>query len=138
MGLISMTTSNRASDTVVGSVDRGNFGDVPVTRLPRVNADTIARAKTVPMHHYSVPNIPSLTQINFEPFVHLLFPHTLPASSNMDLLWQLGWYFRNDSEPRPNWSGFMQNIAVGEYQSSADIQLLPIIDMNPSNKSCIL
>ena len=34
MGLISMTTSNRASDTVVGSVDRGNFGDVPVTRLP--------------------------------------------------------------------------------------------------------
>ena len=60
--------------------------------------------------------------------------HLFPTELFLELIITVS----NDQYSKPNWSGFMQNIAVGEYQSSADIQLLPIIDMNPSNKSCIL
>jgi hypothetical protein len=42
--------------------------------------------------------------------------------------------------PRPNWSGFMQDVTSGSgtHPPVADIRMLPIIDMNPGDKSCIL
>jgi len=37
----------------------------------------------------------------------------LPALTNLDLMWKVGWYFSD--EPRPIWSGFMQNIVLDEH-----------------------
>ena len=49
-----------------------------------------------------------------------------------------GWYFRGESEPRPNWCEFMQDVTSGSHLPASDIRLLPMIDMNPSDRSCIL
>ena len=38
---------------------------------------------------------------------------------------------------QPMWSGFMQNISQGVHQGKAKIVILPIIDLNPSDYSCI-
>ena len=38
---------------------------------------------------------------------------------------------------QPTWSGFMQNISQGVHQGKAKIVILPIIDLNPSDYSCI-
>ena len=40
---------------------------------------------------------------------------------------------------RPNWSGFMQLLSSSPnpFQPSADVRMLPIIDLNPNNMSCM-
>ena len=55
-------------------------------------------------------------------------------SSNVDLLWRSLWFLKPD---RPRWSGLMQFCQKGEYSGKSDIVFLPMIDLNPSDKSCI-
>ena len=42
-------------------------------------------------------------------------------------------------EPHPNWSGFLQcsTTQLPQKRSQSSIRFLPIIDLNPSNESCI-
>ena len=60
--------------------------------------------------------------------------YVLPPAVNDDLLWHIGWYFRDESEPRPNWCGFMQDVTSGSHLPASDIRLLSMIDMNPSDR----
>jgi hypothetical protein len=55
----------------------------------------------------------------------------------LDLSWHTGWYFNSDDRLRPDWSGFMQDISAGTFLAAADIRILPIIDFNPNDYSCI-
>ena len=43
----------------------------------------------------------------------------------------------DDSNPRWNRSRFMQTVTTGESLHCTDIQVLPIIDLNPNDLSCI-
>ena len=61
-----------------------------------------------------------------------------PVSHKLDLLWHAEWYFRGEDDPRPNWSGFMQDITVGTHLPPGHFRVLPIIDLNSGDKSCIL
>ena len=137
MGMISMTTpcGSGLHTPAVESVACGMYGNKPVKRLQRAAVDTIACAKVVKIHHFSTPNIPPLLNIHFKPVVELHFPYVQPPSINLDLLWKVGWYFCGESEPRPSWSGFMQNVVLAEHHSPTNIHFLPIIDMHPSDKS---
>ena len=60
-----------------------------------------------------------------------------PLTNYGDNLWQASWHFRNSSNYRPDWSGFMQNISKGEYSDQSKIMYLPIIDLNPTKEKCI-
>ena len=55
------------------------------------------------------------------------------------MLWHVGWFFCDAHNPRPNWSGFMHEVTSvkSDYPSSADIRMLPIIDVSPNNMSCL-
>lgn len=55
-------------------------------------------------------------------------------TTNLDLLWKIAWPLRS---PRPGWSGLMQSVCVGQYPGKSKIQFLPMIDMDPSDMSCI-
>ena len=37
----------------------------------------------------------------------------------------------------PSWSGFMQTFREGEYPGKSEVNLLPIINLNPSDRSCV-
>lgn len=39
--------------------------------------------------------------------------------------------------PRPVWSGMMQFVHQGHHPGKVSIMFLPIIDMNPSDSTCI-
>ena len=43
------------------------------------------------------------------------------------------------AKPRPNWSGFMQHVFCNNRNSASksEIIYLPIIDLNPSDETCI-
>ena len=141
MGIISMTVkkSSLKTDIPQTSVDILRTGDLKlVKRLARVKVASIVQGRNVNMHIYSPPNVPPLSQLTFLPIIALHYPHTLPTSSNLDLIWNVGWYFRGVDDPRPNWSGFMQKTNMGEHSSPADIRMQPIIDHNPGDRSCIL
>ncbi|KAG1687918.1 hypothetical protein GQR58_008201 [Nymphon striatum] len=55
--------------------------------------------------------------------------------SNIDLLWQTSYFFKQQN--RPSWSGFMQTFRSGDYPGQSEINLLPIINLNPSDMTCI-
>ena len=56
-----------------------------------------------------------------------------------DVIWYSGWIFSSEIHTRPSWSGFMQQSvfkAEVEFQQS-DVLLLPIIDLPPTDLTCI-
>ena len=53
---------------------------------------------------------------------------------NLDILWKTSIMF---GAPRPAWSGMMQFVHRGHHPGKASIMFLPIIDMNPSDNTCI-
>ena len=64
---------------------------------------------------------------------------TTNLHSLYDVIWHSGWIFSSQSHPRPNWSGFMQQSVYKnevEFQQS-DVLLLPIIDLPPTDLTCI-
>ena len=55
-------------------------------------------------------------------------------SSMLDLLLKVSLPLRY---PQPGWSGIMQMIWKGEYPGPSSVTFLPMIDLNPSDVSCI-
>jgi len=55
-------------------------------------------------------------------------------TSNLDVLWKVSLLF---GTPRPSWSGMMQSVHQGRHQGKSSIMFLPMIDMNPSDVTCI-
>ena len=55
-------------------------------------------------------------------------------SRKLDLLWKVSWPLRY---PRPGWSGMMQSVCNGIYPGQSTFTFLPMIDMDPTNMSCI-
>jgi hypothetical protein len=51
-----------------------------------------------------------------------------------DLLWKISWPLRQD---RPSWSGWMQGVAKGSHPGKSSFQFLPMIDLDPSNMTCV-
>lgn len=54
--------------------------------------------------------------------------------SDLDLLWKTSW---SGSTTRPGWSGMMQLVQNGSFPEKATVTFLPIIDMNPTDLTCI-
>ena len=59
--------------------------------------------------------------------------------SLFDVIWYSEWIFSSQSHTRPSWSGFMQQSVYKievEFQQS-DVLILPIIDLPPTDLTCI-
>ncbi len=55
-------------------------------------------------------------------------------TANLDILWKTSILFRFS---RPSWSGMMQFVQKGDHPGMSSIMFLPMIDMNPSDATCI-
>ncbi len=62
-------------------------------------------------------------------------PH-LTVALNLDRLWLTG--FSQQLTPCPSWSGFIQVAVKGETHEKTRIEILPFINMDPSNPSTII
>ena len=64
------------------------------------------------------------------------------SSSGMatyNLLWHSAWFLSSSEKSRSNWSGFLQcsTSAVASQKLASTITFLSIIDLSPSDESCI-
>ena len=71
------------------------------------------------------------------PLKELHQPYIPPAISNLDPLWGFMGLVKQFDNIRPNWQGYMQHVVVGEHSSAAVVQMMPLIDMNPSSETCV-
>src|SRR6218665_689145 len=101
----------------------------------------LSRIRQFQSYPYNNLDKSSLSIIHFKPILHLSYPYILPLTSNLKLVWHAGCLSNaNDETDIPNWSGFMHYCstpATGAFPPVADIRMLPIIDMNPNDLSCI-
>ena len=54
--------------------------------------------------------------------------------ADLDILWKAAILF---GSPRPSWSGMMQFVHDGDHPGKSSVMFLPMIDMNPSDVTCI-
>lgn len=55
--------------------------------------------------------------------------------SDLDFLWKVSW--AQGGTVRPGWSGMMQMVQQGPHTGKQSVNFLPIIDMNPTDYTCI-
>ena len=95
---------------------------------------------TVQIWPFAGPHTPALSRIIFDPILTLQCPNiVLPHVFYSNLMWQR-WLFNREKLPVPNWSGFMQHIfqaGDGDPVKKAGVLVLPIIDLSPSDNTCI-
>ena len=66
-----------------------------------------------------------------------MYPCVLPEPLNTDILWHAAGLYSTPETPRPNWSGYMERVSNGDHLPNSTITLLPVIDLNPSDYTCI-
>ena len=69
----------------------------------------------------------------------LLQLNTTLKYTTHNLIWHIGSLLYSTDAVRPNWSGFMQHITshVKDGYSKSTVTMLPLIDLQPSNETCI-
>lgn len=118
----------------------GSFGKVPRLRH-RLPAADFANSRGIEIVPYQQSS--KMRKLQFHPISDITVTSFNNDSNSMmstfDLLWQTGWFYSSAKQPRPNWSGFLQcsTKQLPQNGSQSSIRFLPIIDLNPSNESCI-
>ena len=106
-----------------------------ISRGEVITSEESVNNKGIAIHNYMHPIKSALSSMEIKPVIKLQPPVILP-SNDIDNLRQASWYFRNSSNHRPNWSGYIQNISKGEYPDQSKITYLLIIDLNPTKEKC--
>ena len=133
MGIIAVSTAKNHTPLKVQSRI--------ISRQQYTKVSMLVEGKGVPILKYTAFPEKGLASVIYKPTVQLQFPYTLPSDLYSDLLWHSGGMFSNEARPRPNWSGFMQHIYSNSHDqcqvSNSEVLFMPIIDLNPSDESCI-
>ena len=107
-------------------------GSQTSTRVPRVSVtpkDVVAVGR-INIRHLTSPR-DGLDTLRYEVLQDEM---EKDRSTNLDLLWKLSLTLRS---PRPAWSGMMQAVHTGVHPGQSSVFLLPMIDMNSSDPTCI-
>jgi hypothetical protein len=103
MGIISMTTP-------CSRLEAGGFINTPIQRLKRCPAASLVRNRGITLLHYPSPEKVSLSTLCFKPMEGLHKAYVKPPSTQLDLLWHVGWHCTDEENPRPSWAGFMHDV----------------------------
>ena len=127
---------------IIVSTTGGNFSEMKrglpsIPRQRRLLASELVRNKGVPLLEYHHPqDVTGLSQLKFKKFSDLQTTLDRPVDCYLDLLWH-ALYFKRSVVPRPGWNGYMQMISTGQYPGQSAVNMLSIIDLDPTNISCI-
>lgn len=126
MGVIS--TSVNSTDPLIDQ-------NKQIRRQNTNKALEVVKNRGIDLVQYIAPHKSGLSDVIFKPICQLQSPQCVLPSASTDLLWHTARLF--DAGNRPSWSGFMQTTISGEYPGKARVCLLPIINLNPSDESCV-
>lgn len=109
--------------------------DMPIS-IPRLNisADEVTALGKINIKYYIKPTEGLSCETNFLPLPQ--YSSSTISQSPLDLLYKIIWPMR---PKRPLWSGFMQmySTSVSDYPTKATVTFMPMIDLSPSDLSCI-
>ena len=99
--------------------------------IPRVKATfkDIAKVGRVPIRFHKEGF--GMNAVKYE---HLCNMKAQDTTADLDILWKSSILF---GSARPAWSGMMQFVHDGDHPGKASVMFLPMIDMNPTDVSCI-
>jgi hypothetical protein len=103
-------------------------------RLPVGDVCQDRRVQLEPYTGFPGEGLKNLKMVSID---YLQTPVRLPAFSNLTTLWQAGGLVCVNERQRPMWSGFMQAVCEGEHAPTSVVRMLPIIDLSPSDMTCI-
>ena len=106
-----------------------------------MTVDKLVRNHGIPILPYVAPESTALSHLSLKPLHtvrELIPPPVASLPTTLDLVWHAGYYFQEDFGRIPSWSGFMQDVSTAATSHPvSDIRMLPIIDLNPNDMSCI-
>ncbi len=119
--------------TPAGTVDTNELVPRVVTIPP---AETIGLTGNIPVKTYTRPAVSGLRAIAIRNVIAVGdTPATLRTAIALDSLWHIGPVF--EISPCPSWSGFMQVAMSSCDYDTSRIEVLPLINLDPSNQSTI-
>ena len=89
----------------------------------------------IPISSYIPADEVGLSKIKLLPVPTL---HISSRDTIKDLLWHTIYFNpRKNSHTRPGWNGYMSKLTAGDFPGKSVVKMLPIIDVNPGDMSCI-
>ena len=124
MGIISASLKPTRSSSVIRRLKHKEFSGFTESNVPIIT--------------YRGSSVVGLSKFKLKAIRELSSPKVPTPEINLDLLWQTSWFFKKSSS-NPNWSGFMQAATKpkDERFKKESIDLLPIIDLDPNDETCI-
>ena len=98
------------------------------------HAGEVTVGKGIPILYYDPPDESELSSVILKPLNELKVENVLPKYILYDYLWRISYFL---PKPRPSWSVYMSNFSAGEYPRKSTTSLFPIIDLNPTDMTCI-
>ena len=101
--------------------------------IPRESVDSksVVAANRIPIAYYNS----TVDEFGKKVYEDVEKIRALDKTMHLDLLWKIVWPVR---PTRPLWSGFMQALNNGDHPGKSSMFFLPMVDLNPSDYSCIL
>lgn len=116
MGMIATITPGKQ---VSRSISRQKMADLKLVELTKIDIIDYRYAKLVNR------------KIEFQPL-----PFSSARDRKVDIFWEMSFRFQQST---PSWQGMMSLLhRECDYPGKSSVQFLPMIDMNPGDKTCIL
>ncbi|KAG1670841.1 hypothetical protein GQR58_016642 [Nymphon striatum] len=125
MGIIQVSTNSSGTHNREKAIKR--------QKLELVNL--VTKNRGIPIKQYIETNLSVMSTKIFKSMRDLQFEKNVSLEMNINLLWETSILVHKSA--RPSWSGFMQTYREGEYPGKSEVTVLPIIDLNPTDSSCI-
>ena len=125
MGIIQVSTNNN------GLLHE----EKAIKRIDLQRVASVSKNKGITIEQYIEGNHSVTASKKFIPIKELIFDLNVTLEKNIDILWEMSFNFPNYT--RPAWSGFMQVYRKGAFPRKSEVTLLPIINLNPNDYSCI-
>ena len=132
MGIVLSTAG--ASVTAASS----NLPYIPRQML--MKQSDVVQNKGIAVVMYCAPECYGLSKLSFQSVEQICKQSqcTMSPDVQLDLLWHVSKFTSNIAlESRPGWSGYMTDVSKGDYPGQSIVHMLPIIDLDPTDMSCI-
>ena len=105
-----------------------------VNREQKKRVADVIKGKEIPIYSYE-SSINALSKVKFKRFGDLFLPcSNASLAAKLDLMFHFSRFFNDE---QPSWSGYMSIHCHGSHNGKSTISFLPIINLKPTDLSCI-
>lgn len=102
----------------------------PIPRKIDVKLEDVIKKARIDIRYYKGEKH-GMLNLRFEKLETVI---TYDPTKEIEILWKTSWLLLPQ---RPSWSGVMQTVHTGDFPGQASFIFMPMIDLHPSDKTCI-